>query len=142
MQVVDESGAKNFSPTPALPGELLPACPVEIVVGLLSNKWRILIVRTLLRRTYRFNELRHTVTGISQKVLTANLKEMERLGLVHRKVFAEVPPRVEYSLTDVGRSMRPILDAMAAWGEEYRAAVTAGGDAAQASVAPQVLTGG
>ena len=90
----------------------LPACPVETTLTLLSNRWRAMILRDLLDGTMRFNELRRSVTGISQKVLTSNLREMEDTGLVHREVFAEVPPRVEYSLTRLGQSMRPILDAM------------------------------
>ena len=95
----------------------LPAFPVETTLTLLSNRWRAMILRDLLDGTMRFNELRRSVTGISQKVLTSNLREMEDTGLVHREVFAEVPPRVEYSLTPLGQSMRPILDAMGEWGE-------------------------
>ncbi|MBD0855975.1 MarR family transcriptional regulator [Corynebacterium striatum] len=98
----------------------LPACPVETTLTLLSNRWRAMILRNLLDGTMRFNELRRSVTGISQKVLTSNLREMEDTGLVHREVFAEVPPRVEYSLTPIGQSMRPILDAMGEWGEHYQ----------------------
>lgn len=98
----------------------LPACPVETTLTLLSNRWRAMILRDLLDGTKRFNELRRSVTGISQKVLTSNLREMEDTGLVHREVFAEVPPRVEYSLTPLGQSMRPILDAMDEWGKHYQ----------------------
>ncbi|MDK8789495.1 MULTISPECIES: winged helix-turn-helix transcriptional regulator [Corynebacterium] len=98
----------------------MPACPVETTLTLLSNRWRAMILRDLLDGTMRFNELRRSVTGISQKVLTSNLREMEDTGLVHREVFAEVPPRVEYSLTPLGQSMRPILDAMDEWGKHYQ----------------------
>lgn len=98
----------------------LPACPVETTLTLLSNRWRAMILRDLLDGTMRFNELQRSVTGISQKVLTSNLREMEDTGIVHREVFAEVPPRVEYSLTPLGQSMRPILDAMDEWGTHYQ----------------------
>lgn len=98
----------------------LPACPVEITMGLIGNKWKVLIVRDLLTGTKRFGELKKSVTGITQKVLTSNLRQMEESGLVKRKVFAEVPPRVEYSLTETGFSLKPILDSMVQWGNEYR----------------------
>ena len=98
----------------------LPACPVEVTLTLISDRWKVLILRDLLGGTKRFGELKKSVTGISQKVLTANLRSMEQSGLLHRKVFAEVPPRVEYSLTELGFSLKPILDAMVAWGENYR----------------------
>ena len=98
----------------------LPACPVEITMGLIGNKWKVLIVRDLLTGTKRFGELKKSVTGISQKVLTNNLRQMENSGLVKRKVYPEVPPRVEYSLTETGYSLKPILDSMVAWGENYR----------------------
>ncbi len=98
----------------------LPACPVEITMGLIGDKWKILIIRDLLTGTKRFGELRKSLTGISQKVLTNNLRDMEKSGLVHREVFAEVPPRVEYSLTDTGWSLQPILDSMVKWGNNYR----------------------
>ena len=98
----------------------LPACPVEVTLTLISDRWKVLILRDLLGGTKRFGELKKSVTGISQKVLTANLRSMEQGGLLHRKVFAEVPPRVEYSLTELGFSLKPILDAMVAWGENYR----------------------
>ena len=98
----------------------LPACPVEITMGLIGDKWKVLIVRDLLTGTKRFGELKKSVTGISQKVLTSNLRQMEASGLVKRKVFAEVPPRVEYSLTETGFSLRPILNSMVKWGNEYR----------------------
>lgn len=98
----------------------LPACPVEITMGLIGDKWKILIIRDLLTGKKRFGELRKSLTGISQKVLTNNLRDMEKSGLVHREVFAEVPPRVEYSLTDTGWSLQPILDSMIKWGNNYR----------------------
>ena len=98
----------------------LPACPVEITMGLIGDKWKILIVRDLLTGTKRFSELKKSVTGITQKVLTSNLRQMENSGLVKRKVYAEVPPRVEYSLTDTGFSLKPILDSMVEWGNKYR----------------------
>lgn len=98
----------------------LPACPVEITMGLIGDKWKVLIVRDLLAGTKRFGELKKSVTGITQKVLTSNLKQMEASGLVRRKVYAEVPPRVEYSLTETGFSLKPILDSMVQWGNEYR----------------------
>lgn len=98
----------------------LPACPVEITMELIGDKWKILIIRDLLTGTKRFGELKKSLTGISQKVLTNNLRDMEKSGLVHREVFAEVPPRVEYSLTDTGWSLQPILDSMVKWGNNYR----------------------
>lgn len=98
----------------------LSICPVEITMGLIGDKWKILIIRDLLTGTKRFGELRKSLTGISQKVLTNNLRDMEKSGLVHREVFAEVPPRVEYSLTDTGWSLRPVLDSMVQWGNSYR----------------------
>ena len=98
----------------------LPACPVEITMGLIGEKWKVLIIRDLLTGTKRFGELRESVTGITQKVLTNNLRQMEASGLVKRKVYAEVPPRVEYSLTETGLSLKPILDSMVTWGNAYR----------------------
>ncbi len=100
--------------------ETLPACPVETTLVLISDKWKVLILRDLNEGTKRFGELKKSVTGISQKVLTSNLRQMEESGLVSRKVYAEVPPKVEYSLTEVGVSLRPVLNAMAAWGLEYK----------------------
>ena len=100
--------------------EKLPACPVETTLTLISDKWKVLILRDLLPGTKRFGELRKSIGHVSQKVLTAQLRQMEQSGLVNRKVYAEVPPKVEYSLTDVGYSLKPILDAMWTWGEEYR----------------------
>ena len=102
--------------------EDLPACPVETTLTLIGNKWQVLILRDLnLNGTMRFKELQRSIGKISQKVLTSNLRAMEESGIVHREVFAEVPPRVEYSLTEVGQSLSPVLDAMWAWGEGYKA---------------------
>ena len=102
------------------PMKELPACPVETTLTLIGDKWKVLILRDLLDGTKRFGELKKSVGGVSQKVLTAQLRDMEDSGLVSRKVYAEVPPRVEYSLTDLGRSLQPILDAMRNWGTEYK----------------------
>ena len=99
----------------------LPPCPVETALTLMGDRWKVLIVRDLLTGTKRFGELRKSLTGISQKVLTQHLRIMEENGLVNREVFAEVPPRVEYSLTDLGKSLKSIHDAMWQWGEEYKA---------------------
>ena len=99
----------------------LPACPVETTLTLIGDKWKVLILRDLLPGTKRFGELKKSIGSVSQKVLTAQLRDMEAKGLVHRQVYAEVPPRVEYSLTDLGKSLRPILDALQAWGEGYLA---------------------
>ena len=98
----------------------LPACPVETTLTLISSKWKVLIVRDLLAGTKRFGELRRPVGNVSQKVLTAQLREMEEDGLVDRKVYPEVPPRVEYSLTELGRSLEPVLSALWNWGETYQ----------------------
>lgn len=100
--------------------EKLPACPVETTLTLINDKWKVLILRDLLPGTKWFGELRKSIGHVSQKVLTAQLRQMEQSGLVNRKVYAEVPPKVEYSLTDVGYSLKPILDAMWTWGEEYQ----------------------
>ena len=98
----------------------LPACPVETTLTLISDKWKVLILRDLLQGTKRFGELKKSIGHVSQKVLTSQLRQMEESGLLTRKVYAEVPPRVEYTLTDVGYSLKPIMDAMWAWGEEYK----------------------
>ncbi len=98
----------------------LPDCPVETTLTLIGDKWKVLILRDLRNGTKRFGELKKTVTGISQKMLTSNLRGMEESGLLTRKVYPEVPPRVEYSLTELGQSMYPILDALAQWGTEYK----------------------
>ena len=99
----------------------LPACPVETTLTLIGDKWKVLILRDLMPGTKRFGELKKSVGNVSQKVLTAQLRTMEESGLVNRKVYAEVPPRVEYSLTELGKSLKPILDSMRAWGEAYKA---------------------
>lgn len=99
----------------------LPACPVETTLALIGDKWKVLILRDLLIGTKRFGELKKSIGKVSQKVLTAQLRAMEENGLVNRKVYAEVPPRVEYSLTELGQSLKPILDAMWNWGERYKA---------------------
>lgn len=98
----------------------LPACPVETTLTLIGDKWKVLILRDLMDGTKRFGELRRSIGNVTQKVLTAQLRAMEESGLVSRKVYAEVPPRVEYTLTETGYSLRPILDAMMSWGEEYK----------------------
>lgn len=98
----------------------LPNCPVETTLMLISDRWKVLILRDLLNGTKRFSELKKSIGSISQKVLTSNLRSMEQDGLVHRKVFPEVPPRVEYSLTKTGFSLKPILDTMYTWGENYQ----------------------
>ena len=105
----------------AAAAKTLPACPVETTLTLIGDKWKVLILRDLMPGTKRFGELKKSIGSVSQKVLTAQLRDMEQNGLVHREVFAEVPPRVEYSLTELGRSLKPILDAMWNWGEEFKA---------------------
>lgn len=98
----------------------LPACPVELTLGLIGDKWKILIIRDLLTGTKRFGELKKSLNNITQKVLTNNLRQLESSGLINRKVYAEVPPKVEYSLSDTGLSLKPILDSMVDWGNGYR----------------------
>ena len=98
----------------------LPACPVETTLSLISDKWKVLILRDLLPGTKRFGELKKSIGHVSQKVLTAQLRQMEQSGLLTRTVYPEVPPRVEYSLTELGYSLKPILDAMSIWGENYK----------------------
>lgn len=98
----------------------LPDCPVETTLKLIGDKWKVLIIRDLLTGTKRFGELKSSVTGITQKVLTSNLRAMESDGLVIRTVYPVVPPKVEYSLTDTGKSLSPILDSMLAWGNQYK----------------------
>lgn len=97
----------------------LPACPVETTLLLISDRWKVLILRDLLSGTKRFSELKRSLATISQKVLTSNLRSMESDGLLTREVYPEVPPRVEYTLTDLGQSLKPLLDAMCSWGEDY-----------------------
>ena len=98
----------------------LPECPVETTLKLIGDKWKVLIIRDLLTGTKRFNELKKSLDGISQKVLTSNLRSMENAGLINRKVYAEVPPRVEYTLTETGYSLKPVLNSMVSWGTEYK----------------------
>lgn len=98
----------------------LPACPVETTLMLISNRWTVLILRDLMEGTKRFGELKKSLGDISQKVLTANLRAMEENGLLIRTVYAQVPPKVEYTLTDTGYSLKPILDAMVQWGTKYQ----------------------
>ena len=99
----------------------LPACPVETTLMLIGDKWKVLILRDLMDGTKRFGELKKSIGTVSQKVLTAQLRDMEEKGLLTRKVYAEVPPRVEYTLTETGYSLKPILDSMWAWGADYKA---------------------
>lgn len=103
----------------------LPACPVETTLTLISDKWKVLILRDLMPGTKRFGELKKSIGHVSQKVLTSQLRQMEQSGLVSRKVYAEVPPRVEYTLTDLGYSLQPIMDAMWSWGETYKKKLSA-----------------
>ena len=98
----------------------LPICPVETTLTLISDRWKVLILRDLLTGTKRFGELKKSLSGISQKVLTANLRDMEQNGLLTRKAYPEVPPRVEYTLTETGESLKPILSAMFDWGMDYK----------------------
>ncbi len=98
----------------------LPSCPVETSLLLIGNKWKILILRDLLSGTKRFGELKKSLGGITQKVLTANLRSMEADGLLTRKIYAEVPPKVEYTLTRTGISLKPVLDALGDWGKDYQ----------------------
>ena len=98
----------------------LPDCPVATAVSLIGSKWKLLILRNLLARPWRFSELQKSLEGISQKVLTDSLRSMEADGIVIRSVFAEVPPHVEYSLSDLGESLRPIIKSMEVWGMNYK----------------------
>ena len=98
----------------------LPVCPVETTLMLIGDKWKVLILRELLDGTKRFGELKKAIGSVSQKVLTAQLRDMEAKGLLTRTVYAEVPPRVEYTLTETGYSLRPILDSMVDWGTDYQ----------------------
>lgn len=100
--------------------EELPECDVATTVQIIGNKWKLLIIRNLLQRPWRFNELKKNLVGISQKVLTDSLRSMEADGIITRTVYPEVPPRVEYALSDLGNTMKPILDAMETWGKEYK----------------------
>ena len=103
--------------------EEMPACPVATTVALIGSKWKLLIIRNLRQRPWRFNELKKDLQGVSQKVLTDSLRSLEEDGVIVRTVYPEVPPRVEYSLTPLGRSLKPILDSMWAWGEGYKASL-------------------
>ena len=116
--------------------EEMPACPVATTVQLIGSKWKLLILRNLLVRPWRFNELKKNLEGISQKVLTDSLRSLEDDGIVLRTIYPEVPPRVEYSLSELGESMRPILDTMERWGRGYQARLSG------ESPAPQFATGG
>ncbi len=98
----------------------LPECPVETTLLLISNKWKVLILRDLMNGTKRFGELKKSIGKISQKVLTSNLREMESDNLINRNVYAQVPPKVEYSLTKTGESLKPVIDSMIVWGNEYK----------------------
>ncbi len=100
--------------------ETLPACPVETSLLMIGDKWKILIIRDLMDSTKRFGELRKSITGVSQKVLTDKLRDMEASKLLTRKVYAQVPPKVEYSLTDLGKSLQPVLCSLAEWGNAYK----------------------
>ena len=100
--------------------EEMPACPVATTVALIGSKWKLLILRNLMARPWRFNELRKDLAGISQKVLTDSLRSLEEDGLVTRTIYAEVPPRVEYALSDLGESMRPVIQSMREWGLYYQ----------------------
>ena len=103
-----------------MPERNLHECPVATTVSLIGSKWKLLIIRNLLVRPWRFNELKNSLEGISQKILTETLRSMEKDGIITRTVYSEVPPHVEYALSPVGESMRPILDAMQEWGIQYK----------------------
>ncbi|MBQ9662618.1 MAG: helix-turn-helix transcriptional regulator [Oscillospiraceae bacterium] len=100
--------------------DILPDCPVALTVSMIGSKWKLLIMRNLLARPWRFNELQKSIDGISQKALTEALRSMEADGIVSRTVYPEVPPRVEYALTELGESMRPIIQSMEQWGNNYK----------------------
>lgn len=102
----------------------MPICPVEATLSIIGDKWKILILRDLIDGTKRFGELKKSIGSISQKVLTQQLRDMEEDGLVDRKAYAEIPPRVEYSLTETGNSLKPILDSMFLWGQQYKEKIT------------------
>ena len=98
----------------------MPICPVATTVQIIGSKWKLLILRNLMQRPWRFNELKKNLEGISQKVLTDSLRSMEADGIIDRTVYAEVPPRVEYSLSEIGETLRPVINAMAEWGDKYK----------------------
>lgn len=112
---------ENINDIAATPARNLPSCPVETTLMLIGDKWKVLILRDLMPGTKRFGELKKSIGGVSQKVLTAQLRAMEESGLVIRTAYPEVPPRVEYSLTELGQSLKPVLDSMWDWGEGYKA---------------------
>ena len=120
----ETKGGENCRRSTSLPSNL-KHCPVETTLTLIGDKWKVLILRDLIPGTKRFGELKKSVGNVSQKVLTVQLRAMEESGLVHREVYTEVPPRVEYSLTELGKSLKPILDAMWTWGEDYKSSITA-----------------
>ena len=97
-----------------------PKCPIDTTLKMLGCKWKVLIIRELLTGTKRFGELKRAVTGITQKVLTSKLREMEELGLLEREVYPQIPPKVEYTLTDIGYSLRPVLESLKCWGKDYK----------------------
>lgn len=101
----------------------LPECPVATTVSLIGSKWKLLILRNLMARPWRFNELKKSLDGISQKVLTESLRSMEEDGIITRTVYEEVPPRVEYALSELGETMRPIISAMESFGTEYKSRI-------------------
>ena len=101
--------------------EEMPLCPVATTVELIGSKWKLLVIRNLLVRPWRFNELRKDLAGISQKVLTDTLRSLEADGIITRTAYPEVPPRVEYALSELGDTLRPVLDSMAEWGQSYQA---------------------
>lgn len=111
MELIDSTARKE-----------LPACPVETTLTLISDKWKVLILRDLMGGTMRFGELKTSIGHVTQKVLTAQLRQMEASGLLTRRVYAEVPPRVEYTLTELGYSLKPVMDALWTWGEGYQKA--------------------
>ena len=106
----------------------LPACPVETTLTLIGSKWKVLILRDLIDGKKRFGELKRSIGSVSQKVLTAQLREMEADGLVIRTVYAEVPPRVEYELSDLGKTLKPVLDSLWNWGEGYKETLKSSAD--------------
>lgn len=98
----------------------LPKCPIDTTLKMLGCRWKVLIIKELLGGTKRFGELKKSVTGITQKVLTSKLREMEELGLLERKIYPQIPPKVEYTLTDIGYSLRPVLESLKEWGKDYK----------------------
>lgn len=120
QKLSDKKLVRGFNMSGHTSEKILPACPVETTLMLIGDKWKVLILRDLMPGTKRFGELKKSIGSVSQKVLTAQLRDMEENGLLSRKVYAEVPPRVEYTLTELGYSLKPILDAMYSWGEGYK----------------------